>query len=132
MVEQMVADCRKVAEPGVVIFDGHFALYYPAMRELMDSKCFVAIEVAEMLERRTTRNLAHGYGGDRANIQAYNRECVAPRYAQFIQPTARFADLVIPNNATETVQRDAVIGILGAKIRAQQQCRLLETANRRN
>jgi uridine kinase len=120
MVERMVTSCRAVAAPGVVIFDGHFALYYAEMRELMDIKCFVAVDVAEMLERRTKRNLAAGYGGDRENILAYNRECVVPRYAQFIQPTQSFADVVIRNGRSDMHERDALLDMLCRKIRAQQ------------
>jgi uridine kinase len=119
MVDRMVAHCRAVATPGIVIFDGHFALYYPEMRELMDIKCFVAVDLDEMLERRTARNLAAGYGGDRENILAYNRECVAPRHEQFIQPTQAYAELVIPNNRADAPERDALIGVLCRGIRAR-------------
>lgn len=120
MVERMVTYCQSVAVDGVIIFDGHFALYYDEMRELMDIKCFVAVDVPEMLERRTMRNLSAGYGGDRENILAYNRECVVPRHREFIQPTQSFADLVIPNNRAEAPERDALIGLLCRKIRSQQ------------
>jgi uridine kinase len=120
MAKRMVAYCRQAAMAGVVVFDGHLALHYPEMRELMDIKCFVAVDVAEMLERRTTRNLSAGYGGDRENILAYNRECVVPRHEQFILPTRRFADILIPNRRSDTPERDAIIGILCRKIRLQQ------------
>ena len=102
-----------------IIFDGHFALSYAETRALMDIKCFVAIDIEEMLERRTTRNLAAGYGGDRENILAYNRECVVPRHEQFIQPTQRHADILIPNSLSDTPERDALIGMLCRKILSQ-------------
>jgi len=85
----------------------------------MDIKCFVAVDVAEMLERRTARNLAAGYGGDRENILAYNRECVVPRHEQFIQPTQAFADFVISNNRSDVLERDALIAVLCRRIRSQ-------------
>ncbi len=120
MVEQMVAYCRDLVVTGIVIIDGHLALYYPAIRELMDIKCFIAVDLSEMLERRTMRNLSAGYGGDRENILAYNRECVIPRHEEFIQPTQAFADLVIRNNKSESLERDALISALCRKIRSQQ------------
>ena len=52
-VDEMVAFCDKIAGFDVVLLDGHFCLYYPAMRRLMDVKCSVDIDLDEMLERRT-------------------------------------------------------------------------------
>ena len=119
MVERMIAYCREIKHSGVVIFDGHFALYYPEMRELMDIKCYVHVDLEEILERRTVRNLAAGYGGSRENILAYNRECVAPRHEQFIQPASVFADVVIPNNKSDIPERDALLNALCRKILIQ-------------
>lgn len=118
MLAEMVAHCRQFPAADVHILDGHFSLYYPEMRELMDLRIFVASDLEEILERRTARNLAAGYGGDRAHILAYNRECVVPGYLGYIEPSRRFADLEIPNNQADTAQRDALITALCAKIRA--------------
>ncbi len=115
-VEEMVAFCRSVDGVDVVIFDGHFGLYFPEMRALMDIKCFVAIDPAEMLDRRMRRNLAIGYGGDRETILNYNRECVLPRYEEFILPTRDYADIVIPNGSTEETERGRLIDTLCHKI----------------
>ena len=118
---EMVAHCRQLPPADVFILDGHFSLYFPEMRALMDLKIFVTTDLEEMLERRTARNLAAGYGGDRDNILAYNRECVVPRYREFIEPTQRFADLLIPNSSGDTAQRDVLIDALCAQIRAHHQ-----------
>jgi uridine kinase len=119
MVGKMVEACREVHLDGVVIFDGHFSLYYPEMRELMDIRCFVDVDLEEMLERRTTRNLAAGYGGSLENIQAYNRECVSLRQEQFIQPTLEYADFVIPNRRSDSQERDNLIRLMCQKIRQE-------------
>ena len=116
-VDEMIAFCRGVDGADVVIFDSHFGLYYPEIRALMDIKCFVAVDPAEMLDRRTRRNLAIGYGGDRETILNYNRECVLPRYEEFILPTRNYADIVIPNGSAETAERDRWIGALCHRIR---------------
>ncbi len=119
MVERMIAYCREIKHSGVVIFDGHFALYYPEMRELMDIKCYVHVDLEETLERRTVRNLSAGYGGSRENILAYNRECVVPRHKQFIQPASGFADILIRNNKSDIPERDALLNALCRKILIQ-------------
>jgi len=117
MAGEMAAHCRAVTG-GVVLFDGHFALHYPAMRDLMDVKCYVDAPLEEMLRRRTERNLAAGYGGDRETILAYNRECVVPGYEAYILPTRGFADIVIPNGPEDAGARDALIRALCAAIGA--------------
>jgi uridine kinase len=116
MVERMVAHCKEVASPGVVIFDGHFALYYPEMRQLMDIKCFIDCDITEMLKRRTERNLANDYGGGAEEIFHYNQECVVPEYYRYILPTRTNADIVIPNDTASIAERDAIIYALCVRV----------------
>ncbi len=111
-VDEMLAFCKKRSGFEAILLDGHFALYYPAMRRLMDIKCFVDIDLDEMLERRTQRNLAVGYGGSAENIWYYNRECVGPEYVRYLLPTRDYADIVIPNQAARQAERDAIIQAL--------------------
>lgn len=108
----MIDYCRKIAGFNVVILDGHFALYWKEMRDLMHLKCFITAEVEEMLERRTIRNLKANYGGDRDNILNYNRECVLPMYNSHIYPTMKYADILIPNSGSDNRERDSIIDVL--------------------
>jgi uridine kinase len=108
----MIDFCRQISGFDLVILEGHFALYRQEMRDLMDIKCFVTIALQEMLERRTRRNLAANYGGDRDNILNYNRECVVPMYHEYILPTKQYADVLIPNSNTDTRERDATVELL--------------------
>ena len=108
-VDEMVAFCQHISGFDVVLLDGHFCLYYPAMRRLMDVKCFVDVDLDEMLERRTVRNLAEGYGGGEEVIRHYNRECVGPEYIRYLLPTREFADIVIPNQSALVEERDAIL-----------------------
>jgi len=115
-VEEMVSFCEKISGFDVVLLDGHFALYYPAMRRLMDIKCFVDIDLREMLERRTQRNLSVGYGGSAEVIWHYNRECVGPEYIRYLLPTRAYADIVIPNHGARAAERDAVVQVMCEEI----------------
>lgn len=117
MVAEMVAHCRQYPAADVYLLDGHFSLHYPELRALMDLRLFVAADLEEMLERRTARNLAAGYGGSREHILAYNRECVVPGYLGYIEPSRRFADFEIPNNQTDTAERVALVATLCTRIR---------------
>ncbi len=114
----MIEQCRAAVDPTrsqpaatveVVIIEGILALYYPELRELMHLRCYVTVELEEMLDRRMKRNIAAGYGGGPAEIAAYNRECVEPQHRRYNQPTAAMADLLIPNDREATAERDRMI-----------------------
>ncbi len=100
-VDEMIVFCRQQFNKDVIIYDGHFALYFSDMRALMDIKCYVDTSIEEMLERRTRRNLSVGYGGSKEEIRFYNQECVLPGYYQYIQPTRKFADIIISNERSK-------------------------------
>ncbi len=115
--DRMIDFCQNISGFDLVILEGHFALYRQEMREMMDIKCFVTIDVQEMLERRTRRNLAAHYGGDEDNILHYNQECVLPMYNKYILGTSRYADLLIPNSSGDVEARDALVEGLCREIR---------------
>jgi len=114
--QRMLTFCHALEGFDLQILEGHFALYSRKMRELMDIKCFITINLEEMLARRTIRNLKDHYGGNEANIRYYNMECVAPMYREHILPCQDYADILIPNSSTDTVARDLVIEVLCASI----------------
>lgn len=114
--QSMVAFCSTLPKFDLHIFDGHFALYNPLMRALMDVKCFITIDIHEMLDRRTIRNLKNSYGGDEANIRNYNMECVVPMYQQYILPCKEHADVIIPNSSVDIAERDQIIEMLCTSI----------------
>ncbi len=115
-VEVMVAHCAAVSGYDVVILEGILALYYPALRQLMDIKCYIDTPLEEMLIRRTERNLARGYGGPFAEIAHYNLECVTPQHLRYNLPTRRFANIIIPNGLHEEGEREAGVGRLCSMI----------------
>jgi len=97
-LKEMLEYCQNISGYDFVIFDGHFALYYPGIRELMGLKIFIELEIGKQLERRSKRNLAKAYGGTKEEIYHYNLDCVLPGYNNFIKPSKQFADIVINND----------------------------------
>ncbi len=112
----MLAVCRGPVSTDVVILDGILALHDEELLAAMHLRLYVTIDLAEMLARRTSRNLAAGYGGDAAEIAAYNRECVVPQHRRYNAPTAAVADLLIPNDAGTTDDRDRLVAEICAAI----------------
>ena len=82
----------------VVIFEGIFALYDPRITELMDLKVFVDTDDDVRLARRLRRDIAERGRDLHGVIQQYTR-FVKPSFDQFIRPTMRRADVIVPRGA---------------------------------
>lgn len=107
--DELIAWCRTATGHDVLIIEGILALHFPELLSLMHLRFYVSLGMEEMLARRTDRNLAAGYGGSREEIGWYNVECVSPQHRRYNAPTAKHADLLIPNDSGRSEERDRII-----------------------
>lgn len=106
------ATTRHQAPADVIILEGILALYDQRLRDLMGIKVFVDTDDDIRLIRRIQRDIDHrGYTLKRIFKQYL--EHVRPMYQQFIEPTKRFADLIIPEGGANEV----AIDLLTSKIK---------------
>lgn len=91
----------------VVIVEGILVLTDPVLRDLLDVKCFVDADPDDRLIRVISRDCVER---GRTPIMVINRyqEVLKPMHCQYIEPSKRFADLIIPQGGTNTV----AIGLL--------------------
>lgn len=91
----------------VVIVEGILVLTDPILREMLDVKCFVDADPDERLIRVISRDCVER---GRTPIMVINRyqDVLKPMHCQYIEPSKRFADLIIPQGGTNTV----AIGLL--------------------
>lgn len=103
---------RHQAPADVIILEGILALYDQRLRDLMGIKVFVDTDDDIRLIRRIQRDIDHrGYTLERIFKQYL--EHVRPMYQQFIEPTKRFSDLIIPEGGANEV----AIDLLTSKIK---------------
>ncbi|MBA1434647.1 uridine kinase [Lactobacillus bombi] len=96
----------------VIVLEGIFVLYDQRLRDLMDIKVFVDTDDDIRLIRRIKRDVDHrGYTLE--TIFDQYLEHVRPMYQQFIEPTKRYADVIIPEGGANEV----AIDLLTSKIR---------------
>ena len=77
------------------MFEGIHAIYEEKFRDLMDLKIFVLTPDDIRLSRRIERDIAER-GRDVVDVlQQYNR-FVKPAYDDFIKPTMKHADIIVP------------------------------------
>lgn len=114
------SDKTEVINPGdVIILEGLFALYNPEIREMEDIKIFVDTDADIRFIRRLNRDIKDRNRTIDNVINQY-LTTVKPMHDQFIEPTKKYADVVIPNGKTNTVGIDLIStkinSVLGEKM----------------
>lgn len=89
----------------VVIVEGILALCDDKLREQMDLKIFVDADSDERLIRVISRDIAERGRTAEAVMERYTR-VLKPMHQQFIEPTKRYADLIIPEGGNNKVAID--------------------------
>jgi len=79
----------------VVIVEGILILSHPGLRSILDIKVFVDAEPDDRLMRVIQRDILER-GRTLENVLARYEETVKPMHLQFIEPTKRFADIIVP------------------------------------
>jgi uridine kinase len=97
----------------IVVLDGILILNEPELRDLMDIKVFIDTALDICFIRRLQRDIKER-GRDVSSVINQYMETVRPMYAQFIEPSKRYADIIIPQGGKNVV----AIDILTTKIRS--------------
>ncbi len=79
----------------VIIIEGILILSDRRLRDLMDIKAFVDADPDDRLVRVIRRDIAER-GRDISHVIERYYETVKPSHLQFIEPTKRYADIIIP------------------------------------
>lgn len=89
----------------VVIVEGILILSHPGLRKLMDLKVFVDAEPDDRLMRVIQRDIAER-GRTVEKVLVRYEETVKPMHLQFIEPSKRYADLIVPQGGNNHVAID--------------------------
>ncbi|HEX7078790.1 MAG TPA: uridine kinase [Candidatus Eisenbacteria bacterium] len=104
---------RRAAGRRVIILDGLLILEDPALRQLMDIKLYVDADPDVRFIRRLKRDLTER-GRTLDSIIRQYESSVRPMHLQFVEPSKRYADLIIPEGGYNFV----AIDLLKTKLRA--------------
>jgi uridine kinase len=89
----------------VIIVEGILILTHPELRKLMDLKVFVDADSDDRLIRVMNRDIVERGRTVEKVIERY--ECtVKPMHIQFIEPTKRFSDLIVPQGGNNHIAID--------------------------
>ena len=101
------AEVRIIEPKTVVIVEGILIFENKELRELMDIKIFVDTDADERLLRRLRRDLLERHRTIDAVFRQYV-ETVKPMHLEFVEPSKRWADIIIPKGGENIVAIDMV------------------------
>ncbi|MEX1207613.1 MAG: uridine kinase [Acidimicrobiia bacterium] len=79
----------------VVVVEGIVVLYEPDLRDLMDLKVYIDTDADLRIVRRLARDI-NERGRTFESVRVQYLETVRPMHLQFVEPSKRYADIVIP------------------------------------
>lgn len=106
------AETRRISDHLIVVLEGILIFHEPELRALMDIKLFVDADADVRLTRRLRRDLVERGRAVDSILRQYE-ESVRPMHLQFVEPSKRFADVIIPGGGHNKV----AIDLLKTKIR---------------
>lgn len=100
-----------VEPQSVIIVEGILIFTWPPLRELMDIKVFVDADADDRLSRVICRDINERGRTTDMVLERYERT-VKPMHLQFIEPTKRYADIIVPQGGQNEVAIDVLMNTI--------------------
>jgi uridine kinase len=92
----------------IIVVEGLLVLWEPELRALMDLKVFVDADADVRFIRRMRRDISQR-GRSVDSVIAQYLETVRPAHLQFIEPSKRYADVIIPHGGMNEPALDMLL-----------------------
>ena len=100
-------ETRRISDHLVIVLEGILIFHDPELRALMDIKLYIDADSDVRLIRRLRRDLTERGRSVDAILRQYE-DSVRPMHLQFVEPSKRFADVIIPGGGHNKVAIDLV------------------------
>ncbi len=100
-------ETRKVGPHEIIILEGILLLSVPEVRQLMDIKIFIDTQPDICFIRRLERDIKERERSVDSVINQYMKT-VRPMYLQFVEPSKRYADIIIPHGGKNVIAIDII------------------------
>ncbi len=94
--------CHVVIVEGILLFEN------PEVRSLLDIKIFVDTDSDIRFARRLVRDI-HERGRDIDSVVTQYLNTVKPMHEAFVEPTKRYADIIVPEGGMNKVATDMIV-----------------------
>lgn len=103
---------RRVAPAPVIIVEGILVFVEAVLREQLDIKLFVDTDADIRLMRRIRRDLEQR-GRTFGSVRDQYYATVRPMHLEYVEPSKRWADLIIPEGGDNRIALELLLGRLG-------------------
>jgi len=116
-------DTRTIGQHTIIVLEGILLFVEKMLREMMDIRIFMETALDICLIRRMKRDMNERHRSLDSVISQYE-ETVRPMYLQFIEPSKRYADIIVPRGGGNRIAIDMIKAkmreLLGANHRLNQ------------
>lgn len=105
----------RMASAPVVVVEGILVLADERLRARFDARVYVDTDADIRLMRRIRRDLEHR-GRTFAQVRKQYYETVRPMHLAFVEPSKRFADVIIPEGGQNRVALELLLGSIRGRI----------------
>ncbi|MBK8420202.1 uridine kinase [Candidatus Villigracilis saccharophilus] len=106
--DSRTAETFTVAPRGVILVEGILIFTEPDLRKLFDIKIFVDTDADLRLIRRLHRDITERGRSTESVIKQYEAS-VRPMHLEFVEPSKRYADIIIPEGGFNAAALDMVV-----------------------
>ena len=99
---------QQVSPSKVIVVEGILILADPELRDVFDIKVFVDTDPDIRFIRRMERDIAERARTRQSVVKQYT-ETVRPMHLEFVEPSKRYADVIVPEGGYNTVAVDMLI-----------------------
>jgi uridine kinase len=100
-------ETRTIGQHSIIVLEGILLFVEKELRDLMDIRIFMETALDICLIRRLKRDLKERGRSLDAVLNQYN-DTVRPMYLQFIEPSKRYADIIVPRGGGNRIAIDMI------------------------
>lgn len=112
-------DYKVIHPKDIIIVEGILVFTNEELRNLCDIKIFVHADADERLIRRMRRDISER-GRDIDEVLNRYETMLKPMHNQFIEPTMKYADIIVPVGGDNIVAIDVIASMIKEKLRVDK------------
>lgn len=112
---RVIGKTEKLPPGDVVIVEGILIFFSQSLRDMMDMKIFVDTDADVRLARRIRRDIKER-GRDLEGVLSQYERFVKPSFDDYIMPTKKYADVIIPRGGANKVAIDLLVQHIKVKL----------------
>lgn len=100
-------ETQLIGQHTIIVLEGILLFSEKALRDLMDIRIFMSAPLDVCLSRRLMRDVVERHRSFESVLHQYEAT-VRPMYLQFIEPSSRYADIIVPRGGENRIAIDMI------------------------